>query len=470
MQQRTEMPSGPAPASVIAQFSAALRWEDIPAPVIERAKLLILDGLGVGLASNAYPFAERSLAGIRALAAPGSCSVIGNADKLAPRDAALANGILVHGLDFDDTHMASIVHPTAACLPTALAMAESLGLGGRDLLVAYVAGMEAAIRIGLAVDGRFHHAGFHATGVVAHFSAALVAGKLLGLTPEQLVSAQGIAASTAAGIQVFLEDGAWTKRLHPAWAASAGITAATLAQHGFAGPKRPYEGKFGLFDTHLQAHANEVDLGRLTIGLGSTWMLAETAIKPYPVCHFIHGAADAAVELSKQCSAADIAAVEIALPAPTMPIVAEPTAIKERPQTDYDAKFSAQFVVAGCLARGQFGLAELTADALRDPQLLALAARSRCVVDPDTAFPTYFSGGVSVTLADGRKLTRHVRVNSGAGEKSLDVDGVSAKYRASAAMAIGSEQAERIRKTVLGMDGYSAAQLGAELGATRSAA
>src|SRR5919108_5924984 len=165
------------PALSIARFAAALRHEDIPAAVRERARIQILDGLGVGFASNAFPFAERAIAGLRALGGDGDCTVLGRRERLPMRDAALANGILIHGLDFDDTHLASIVHATAASLPCALSLAEALDLHGRDLLTAYVAGMEVAIRLGAAVKGGFHHAGFHATGIVSHFSAAVVAGK-----------------------------------------------------------------------------------------------------------------------------------------------------------------------------------------------------------------------------------------------------------------------------------------------------
>jgi 2-methylcitrate dehydratase PrpD len=447
------------PARELAAFAVALSFDHIPRPVLERAKLLILDALGVGLASNAYPYAERSLAGIAALGGPGARTVIGRPERLSVRDAALANGILIHGLDFDDTHLASIVHPTAACLPCALSLSEELGLHGRDFLTAYAAGMETAIRIGAAVKGGFHHVGFHATGLVAHFSSAVVAAKLLGLDAEGIVAAQGVAASTASGVQVFLEEGAWTKRFHPGWAAVAGITAAYLVRHGFVGPSRPYEGKFGLFDTHLQGHAGEVDLDAIGQGLGATWHLADTAIKPYPVCHFIHGCADAAVELHRLVDAEEIAAVEAFLPKDTMPIVAEPAAAKERPTTDYEAKFSAQFVVATCLLKGRFGLPELQPDALADARVRALAERVRCSVDPNSAFPTYFSGGVRVMLKDSREVFRHVRVNSGAGERALTQDEVVAKFMASASLAVDRGQAGRIRDVVLDLENRAVADL-----------
>ena len=457
------LPGAPTPALRLARFAAELDFDQIPSAVLSRAKLLILDALGCGLASNAYPFSDVALAGVCALGGHGACSVIGRSTRLAVRDAALINGMLIHGLDFDDTHLASIVHPTAACLPTALSMGESLAVDGRALLVAYAAGMETAIRVGAAAKGGFHHTGFHATGVVAHFSASVVAAKLLGLPPEAIVAAQGIAASTAAGVQVFLEEGAWTKRMHPGWAAVAGVTAAHLAQHGFKGPSRPYEGRFGFFDTHLQHPAAPIDLPAELASLEQVWELAQTAIKPYPVCHFIHGCADAAIELHAQVHPADIESVEAFLPRDTMPIVAEPALEKIRPGNDYEAKFSAQFVVATCLLKGGFGLADLLPAALADARVLALAGRVKCAIDPDSAFPSYFSGGVKLLLRDGSERFRHVRVNSGAGERALDVEGVSKKFMASAAMTVSREQAERIQAAVLRLESSTAAELAALL-------
>jgi len=447
------------PTQDLAEFAANLRFEDIPAPVLERAKLLILDSLGVGLASNAYPFADRVVAGVVSHGEAGTCRLIGRRERLPVRDAVLANGVLMHGLDFDDTHLNSIVHTTATSLPCALSFAEQLGVHGRDLLTAYVAGGEAAIRIGLAIDGGFHHVGFHATGVISHFSSAIVAAKLLGLDAAQMMAAQGIAGSTASGIQVFLEEGAWTKRLHPGWGAVAGITAARLAQNGFVAPSRPLEGKFGLIETHLQAHAGDAKPQAIAAGLGTTWHLAETAIKPYPVCHFIHGCADAAIELHRELAGEEIETVEALLPQPTLHIVAEPAAQKEQPTTDYEAKFSTQFVVAACLLKGGFGLPDLQPAALADPQVLALSARVRCAVDPDTAFPTYFSGGVKVTTRSGRQLARHVRVNSGAGDRALQRDEVVTKFMASASLTVPRQKADDICNAVLALETVSVNRL-----------
>ena len=171
------------------------------------------------------------------------------------------------------------------------------------------------------------------------------------------------------------------------------------------------------------------------------------------MCHFIHGAADAALALRAEMpSPQSIARIRVLLPEPTLPIVAEPADDKRGPQTDYAAKFSAPFVVGTCLVQGRFGLAELQPQALKDPAVLALCQRTDCASDPDTAFPAYFSGGVELELDDGRRLRRHVRVNSGAGARALSVDEASAKFAAAAGMVLSADHADRARDAILAID------------------
>jgi 2-methylcitrate dehydratase PrpD len=454
-----------APAGGLAQFVAAMRLADVPQTVRDRARLFILDAVGVGLAAHRYPFGERTLAGAMALGGEGTGTVIGRRERLPPRDAALTNGVLLHGLDFDDTHLTAIIHPTVTCLPAALAVADATGASGADMLAAYIAGMECAIRIGASVKGGFHHTGFHATGIVSHFSAALVAGKLMGLDADALTRAQGIAASTASGVQVFLEEGAWTKRLHPGWGAVAGITAATLARSGFFGPTRAYEGRFGLFETHLQAHAGQVDLGRITAGLGTEWLLPDTSIKPYPICHFIHGAAEAAIRLHRSLrpTPAELVEIRVRIPKDTLPIVAEPVAVKTEPANDYDAKFSTQYVVATCLLKGRMGLAELSEEARTDAQVRALVRRVTVEADPQSGYPRYMSGGVNLATADGRRHDAYVPVNNGSGERALDADGIAEKFFASAELTVARAKAERIRDAILALETIPVAELAAAL-------
>jgi len=219
-------------------FAAALRWEDIPPQVRTRARHLILDAVGCALAARRFDFSAQSLRAISDLSGAGESVVIGQRQRLPLRDAVLANGILAHGLDYDDTHSEGIVHLTVSVFPTVLAVAAHEKLRLRDLLVAYILGIEAGARLGAVAKGAFHQVGFHPTGVVGAFACALAAGRLYGLDGAQLAQAQGVALSVASGSLEFLEDGAWTKRLHPGWAGVGGIVAAAMARKNVSTPER----------------------------------------------------------------------------------------------------------------------------------------------------------------------------------------------------------------------------------------
>jgi 2-methylcitrate dehydratase PrpD len=445
----------------LAAFAHGLRADQIPEAALTRAKHLILDAIGIAIASRTYEFAGVIWNGISAVAGPGPSSVIGRSEGLPLRDAILMNGALIHGLDYDDTHMKAIVHATAGCLPVALAVGQDVKASGRDALVAYVAGMEAAVRLGVAAKGGFHHVGFHPTGITAHFTSTLIAGKLYGLTADQIQAAQGIAASTASACQVFLEEGTWSKRLHPGWGGVGGVTAVRLAQHGFVAPTRPYEGRWGLFDAFLQEHAKDVDYGAITRGLGEVWEVQSMAIKPYPVCHFLHACAEAGEDLHAEGGfrIEDIERIQAFIPKDTIAIVTEPVEKKRRPTTDYEAKFSTQYVTAASLVRGRFGLAELQPEAMKDETILRLSERVECLPDPDTAFPDFFSGGIVVTMKDGRVFRKHHRVNKGAGERDLTNADIVRKYMATATVAISATDAERIAGLVLTLDQRDIASL-----------
>ncbi len=442
----------------LADYVSEFSYQAIPPAVRERAKYLMLDAVGIAYASTQYPFAHHILSGIRSVAGSGASSLIGLSDKLPLRDAVLMNGALVHGLDYDDTHVGAIVHPTASALPCAMGVTESINAGGRELLAAYILGVETVVRVCGAAKGGFHHFGFHPTGIAAHFSCALQAGWLYGLNAHQLTMAQGLVGSTAAASQEFLDEGAWNKRLHPGWAGIAGITAAHLARNGYVGPTKTYEGRFGLYQSHLSHLKDEVDYDYVTAGLGERWELSEVAIKPFPACHLVHACADAALALREKhnLKPEDIASVQALIPEPTIHIIAQPEANKIKPVSDYDAKFSVQFVTAACLVLGRFGLAELEQDTLNNPLILDLASRVSYAADPDTAYPKYFSGGVVIKTRDGKTLRHHEAVNRGAGARALTGDEISKKYRDNAALALPDRRAEQVRDAILGIESLSA--------------
>ena len=448
-------------ARTLAAFVATLRPESIPAEVSVRARHLMLDAIGCALACRHEPFARGTAASIALLTdgVAGTSGVIGHDLRIGLRDAALFNGMLMHGLDYDDTHMAGVIHLTVSVLPTLLSLAARQATSGTELITAYVAAVEAGARIAAAVRGGLHEQGFHPTGVVGHFAAALAAGRLMRLDADALVHAQGIALSTASGSLQFIEDGAWTKRLHPGWAAQAGLTAAAFAKSGMIAPAAPYTGRHGLYRSFLAPNrAADVDASVATRGLGedgsvSRWELMAIAVKPFPMCHFVHAATDAAIALHGQGVRPDaIATIEVLVPQAAVALVCEPVERKRRPRNEYDAKFSLNYAVACGLINGRLGLAELTPEAYVDPLAIALMDKVRHLVDPESTFPRHYSGEVRVTLRDGTLLRHREDVNRGHPDRPVTNDEVQAKFMENATLHFPVHQAETMRDAVLGLD------------------
>ncbi len=457
-----------APLSVsqqIAETAARLTYDMLPARIRERAKLHMLDVIGTALAATRFEFSHRALAGLLSLQENGTHTVIGMPVKLALRDAVLLNGILAHGLDYDDTHPGAIVHPSSSAFPCTLGVGEKVNSTGRELIAAYVMAVDVATRVGVAAGGAMHTAGFHTTGIAGHFGCAIGAGKLMRLAAEQLALAQGLAGSTSSAISEHRADGAWNKRMHPGWAGVGGITAASLARGGFVGTRKIYEGADGLFRSHTAERFGEVDIGAMTRGLGEHWLLDEVAIKPFPICHLLHACADSAIAVREKhrLDPRDIVRVRALLHPETFHYVAEPAEMRRRPVSDYMAKFSVQFVVAACLVRGKFGYAELEPDALADETILDLAQRVSHEADPQSQFPKYFSGGVVVTLRDGRELVHMEKINRGAGERALSAEDIAAKFMDNAELVLAHSKAERIRDFVLELDKHDVSDLAAVL-------
>jgi 2-methylcitrate dehydratase PrpD len=430
-------------AERLAQFAAGLRFEAIPAAVVDNVRLRLLDTLGLMLAGARADFAPPLLALVAR--EHGPCSVLGTDRTASPPLAILVNGALAHGFDFDDTHAASITHASAVVLPTALALAEVLRLDGRALITAAVAGYETITRIGMAASGAFHDRGWHATAVCGPFAAAAVAGRCAGLDAARLTAALGIAGSCASGVMEFLEDGSAVKRLHPGWAGHGGAVAATLAEAGVGGPATIFEGRFGFYSTFV---GKPPDLASFDT-LGREWETLAVAFKPYPCCHYNHAYLDGALELRTRESidAPSIAWIECGVPAGQVPIVCEPAAGKAQPRTTYEAQFSLPFSVAAAFVDGRVGIDTYSAARLTDARLLDLAARVRYVVDRDSRFPAVFPGRVRVALHDG--CTVEARVDDARGP---DRAAIVAKFRANAARALPAHRVSELEAAVLDLE------------------
>jgi 2-methylcitrate dehydratase PrpD len=451
--QPQESVSAASISQPLAAFAAGLRFDGIPGEVVERAKLHILDAVGIALASSTEDFAHRIVGAIAAIGGAGDHPVLGFPLRLPMRDAALANGALVHGLDFDDTHSAGIIHVSASALPAALAAARSTGGSGRDLLLAYLVCVETASRIAIAADSGFHVNGFHPTGMVAAFGAVLGVGRAWGLTERQLVDAQGLVLSMASGSFEFIEDGAWNKRLHAGWAVGAAMTSCALARAGVVGARKAYEGRYGLYRSYLGS-GRDPRLAACTAGLGRDWEMLQVALKPYPVCHFNHAFIDAALALSRAHAFApgDIESIVTLVASDQIGIVCEPQANKRRPQNAYDARFSLPFAVATALIHGRLTMDEISDEAIRDPAVLSLCDRTRHAVDAESGYPRHYSGALELRLRDGRVLRHREPVNRGSSDRPLSRDEVQAKFRQTAGRALPPARVDALAAAVLELD------------------
>ena len=435
----------------IADFALGLAYEDVPGDVVAAAKLHLLDALGCGLAAHglAIGTAGRAVAGV---ATERAASVIGRVAPADPRDAALANGMLCHALDFDDTHGDSICHVSAVAAPAALAASEASGASGRDLLTALVAANEVIARIGVAAAPEYMVGGFHPTSVCGVFGATAAGARLFGLDRAAAVHALGIAASMAGGLFAYLGDGSATKPIHAGWAAGSGLTAALLAAAGGEGPREVFEDRFGFFAAYYRGNADEPHAQ--VASLGRTWETPRIAYKAYPACHFVHGCLDAAAAAGEATGwdAADIETITVAVAEPGIPLVLEPRDAKARPRTEYDAKFSVPYSVATLLVHGRVDLGSYVADALDDPRVLDLAARVAYERRAFATFPEAFPGWVRIAHRDGRMFEADAPYQRGAPENPLSEADVLEKFRANAGLALEADAVAELEDALLALE------------------
>lgn len=444
----------PSAARRLARFVVGLRPEDVPPPVVARATLLALDTLGSCLASTRYDFGRAVRETAERLGGPPESAVIGSKARVAAANAVLANATLAHGLDFDDTREDAIVHTGSVAVTTGLAVGEACGASGAAALAAIVAGVEVMCRVGLAVPGKFHARHYHPTALAGTFAAAAVAGRLEGLGEDELVHAFGICGSQAAGIIEYLTDGSWTKRLHPGWAAHAGIVASLLAQAGFTGPETVLEGEHGFYRAFAGDH-DPARLDELLGSLGRTWELERLTFKPYPCGSIAHPYMDCALRLREQhrLPPDEIVEVRCRTAAGPLPRLWEPLAQKRAPQNGYAAKFSLPYLVAVILVKGRAGLAEFEDEAVRDPEVLAVASRVGYELDPAIDYPRQFVGHVRIRARDGRELEARQDHPRGGADFPMTRDELEAKFRGNAGLVMSAERASRVIRTVHSLAG-----------------
>ncbi|QEI06739.1 MmgE/PrpD family protein [Pigmentiphaga aceris] len=420
------MPTSSATERMI-DFARQLDLAQIPAEVVMLARLHLADAIGVALAAASVP-AHRSMLTKLRRASPqtGAATVLGFADPAPASVAALINGTSMHSLEYDDTHMGSIVHGSAVIVATVLAVAEEQGLTLDDALRLTIIGWELLVRLGEASPGSFQRRGFQVTSVGGVVVAAILAATARGCDAQQTAHAAGIAGSQGSGIFEFLSNGSKVKALHPGWAAHGAIWAAMLAESGMTGPMTVLEGKHGIFAAYADDTQAGARLSASLTTLGERWALSEAAFKFYPCCHYIHPYLEAAELLRAQVNGVAIVAAHCKVAPGAATVIAEPWSAKQSPRDSNAAKYSLPYTVALALLGQPIDLDAMTGIKI-NAQAVALAGHVTAEPWMDSGFPARFAADLSVTLADGSVLHHQIAQVLGSAERPASADRVRQK-------------------------------------------
>ncbi|MET0196242.1 MAG: MmgE/PrpD family protein, partial [Rhodococcus fascians] len=349
-------------AQHIARFAANTDVDDLPDDVVSSVGMRVLDTLGIAIAATDLDTSRAAIAWATEQGGAAAASAIGVESALPGPMAAFVNGVLAHSLDFDDTHLPSILHPSASVVPAALAAAQQHGADGRTLVRGIAIGLEVCVRLGMAgfdpetKNSVFFEHGQHATSICGAMGGAVAAAVIGGASEDTIVDTLGIAASMASGIIEANRTGGTVKRMHCGWAAHSALAAAGLARHGITGPPTVLEGRFGFYEAwlHQPARASEI-----VDGLGVEWAVPAIFFKPYPANHFTHAAVDAGAALRRRgITPSDVTKLVLGVPAANLRTIGEPIDVKRTPTTGYMAQFSGPYAVAvGMFGGGGLGAA-----------------------------------------------------------------------------------------------------------------
>lgn len=372
----------------LARHVVETQWENIPSAVRHQAKRSLMNFFAVALAGCRTSPVEIALHSLSQFSGGKQATIVGRRERIDALSAAFLNGASANVHDYCDTHVRTVIHPTAPVAPALLALAELRPVSGADLLRAFILGNEIQARIGLAISPSHYNRGWHITSTCGVFGAASGAGKLLGLNELQMVWALGSAATQSAGLCECL--GTPAKSVSVGNAARNGLWSALLAEKGFDGPPEPLAGTQGFY----HALAETPDLSLITKGLGERWEIMATSYKPYPCGFVIHPVLDCALDWRRDNPSAEVARV-VVHGNPLLAVRADRPDVS----TGRESQVSLQHAVAAALATGQAGIEQFADACVRDPRVLALRSKVELIRDP--AFST-IAAAVDITTADGK--------------------------------------------------------------------
>jgi 2-methylcitrate dehydratase PrpD len=434
-------------AERLGEFCESLSYDEIPEPVLVKAKELILDTIGICVGSSKIDFGMAALRLIAGWGGLPESSLIGLRCMVPAQNAAFANGVLGHGQDFDDTHTDSVVHPSACLVPVALALGESKGSSGKEILTAFVGGMEAMIRIGMPAHNRFHLRGFHTTSICGTFGSTLVTARLTGLDCKKMIEALGISGSFTSGLLECIPSGSGAKRLHAGWAGLCGVVAAEFASVDYTGPGSVFEGRLGLYNSFLRGES--LDFTEITKGLGTEWEILNVRPKLYPCCHYLQSYLDCMSYLRKQyrLRPEDVVKIDCRVAQGAVNIVCEPWENKLSPKTGYDGRFSLPFAVSLMLSKGRAGVEEFSERYLEDVEIKELMRRVHYEVEPSFEVKD-MPGWITLRLRNGEKVDHRINQVRGDGLHPIQRKELFEKFQRNA-VSLGREKSQRIGEQIL---------------------
>jgi len=423
-------------------------YENLPAEVVKATKRLFMDGLGVGLAGSAEAGVSELIDIVRDWDGRKESTVWVYGDRLPCVSAAQANATMIHALDYDDTHDVAILHASSVAVPTALAIAEKLGgVDGKRLITAVALAVDLAARLCLANKVSVFDRGWHYTVLHGNFSAAAIAGKLLGLDEETLVSAFGLAYHQAGGNLQCLHDGTLAKRAGPGFAARNGIMAVLMAQKGITGAKNVLQGRDGLFNVY---HRGDYNPEVLTANLGEKFEVVNLSFKPYPCCRNTNPPIDATLAMVGEYNikAEDVDSVTVYVGKGAMGLVCEPLNTKQNPSTTVDAQFSIPWTVASAIVQGKVGIAEFTPQAIKDKAVLTLSNKVTPKLDESLNRMGVSPAIVEIKTKDGKVYSKRVDTPYGSPENPMSMDAMAAKLRDCASHAAKPLSQKNVEKLI----------------------
>jgi 2-methylcitrate dehydratase PrpD len=438
----------------LAGYCHGLKFRQLPEEVVDRVKYFFLDFIGVACRGSQEDSSKSMYRFIREM---GNCRqggvIIGMKDRAFYLYSALANGTSAHAIEMDDVNNEASLHPGVVIFPSALAMGEKVCADGKRFIEAVVLGYEVMIRLGRALGAQnSYKRGFHPTGTCGSFGSSIVVSKILGLKPEGMTNAMGIAGSQSAGSMEYLAQGAWTKRFHPGWAALSGMVAAQLAQKGFRGPSSIIEGRDGF----LHSYSEGADKNKVLEDIGAQYQILRTSIKPHACCRYIQPPIDAILRIVKEndLPPETVERVKVGILRAGAQLIAEPLEEKYNPQSIVDAQFSMPFGAAVAILYRKAGLEEFHLSKIRSEEVKQMMRRVECATDPDLekTFPKQWCATAEIFTKDGRRYFTRVEHCKGDPENPLSWEELVEKFHDLSGRFMTKERRLKIVAQVKGLE------------------